>query len=167
MGKKVGYSNLMDGRELPKSDFHFEVLGDLDECSAAIALARSFSDDSEVKEVLKSIQKDLSMLMGQIAGAGLETDYFEARLDWIDALIADLKRAIVLPKAFILPGENKNEATLDSARAISRRAERSLTRLAEVTDTPVNSALQYLNRVSTVLYLYEIKAGNSINKVTQ
>jgi cob(I)alamin adenosyltransferase len=159
--KKVGYSSLMDGRELPKSDFHFEVLGDLDECSAAIALARSFIDDAGVKEVLKTIQKDLSMLMGQVAGVGLEADYVQKRLTWIEALIADLKRSSILPKGFILPGENKNEALLDSARSISRRAERSFARLAEASNEDNNACLQYLNRVSTLLYLFEIKAGDS------
>ena len=162
--KKVGYSSLMDGRELPKSDFHFEVLGDLDECSAAIALARSFIDNAGVTEVLKTIQKDLSMLMGQVAGAGLEADYLQKRLAWIEALITGLKQSLELPTAFILPGGNNNEALLDNARAISRRAERSFARLAETTHKDNNAGLQYLNRLSTLLYLFEIKVGNSTDK---
>ena len=61
MVKKVGFASLMDGVELPKSDFHFEVLGDLDECSAVLALARSNSDDVEVNAALKTMHKKTSL----------------------------------------------------------------------------------------------------------
>ena len=165
MAKRVGFSSLMDGEELPKSDLHFEVLGDLDECSAALALARSSSNDYEVNTTLKAIQKDISWLMGLIAGATLEESIFNERLDWIEGMIMDLKQSLVMPKNFILTGETRAEATLDFARAVARRAERSLNRLAESTQAPDKAALQYLNRISTVLYLFEIKTRNAAGKV--
>ncbi len=160
MKKRVGFSNLIDGKELPKSDYHFEVLGNLDECSAALALVRSYCDNDEDKKVFKAIQKDLSLLMGQIAGVAFEEDFFDERLVWIEALISDLKQSVTLPKGFILPGENKTEAHLDFARAIARRAERSLAHLVELKDLPDRTGLQYLNRISTVLYLYEVNVRN-------
>lgn len=161
MAKKVGFSSLMDGLELPKSDFHFKVLGDLDECSAALAMARSISNDFEVDASLKIIQADLSWLMGLVAGVSLEEDLINERLNWIEGLITDLKQSLVMPKGFMVTGETRAEAALDFARAVARRAERSLTQLAESTHKPDKAALQYLNRVSTVVYLFEIKTRNA------
>jgi ATP:cob(I)alamin adenosyltransferase len=156
--KHVGFSSLMDGKELPKSDFHFAVLGDLDECSSALALARSNSKDTEINASLKTMQKDLSLLMGLVAGVSVEEDIFSKRLDWIDGLISELKQSVVMPKGFIVPGETSTEAALDFARAVARRAERSLAHLVEAINEPDKSALQYLNRISTVLYLFELRA---------
>ena len=160
MVKKIGYSSLMDGTDLPKSDLHFQVLGDLDECSAALALARSVCKDAELNANLKAIQKDLSLLMGLIAGVAFDEDFFSDRLDWIEELITEFKQSVVMPKGFILPGETRTEAALDFARAVSRRAERSLTHLIETTNEPDKASLQYLNRISSLLYLYEIDTKN-------
>lgn len=161
MAKSIGFSSLMDSTKLPKSDFHFEVLGDLDECSAALALARSSGDDAEVNKVLKAIQIDLSMLMGVIAGVAVEASFFCERLVWIEGLIGELKQEVATPGSFIVPGETRAEASLDFARTVARRAERSLVRFLALTPDFDEAALQYLNLISTVLYLYEIKARNA------
>lgn len=41
-----GTSCLYNGKRLPKSDIHFEVLGTLDECNSYIGLSREFLSDS-------------------------------------------------------------------------------------------------------------------------
>ena len=41
-----GTSCLYNGKRLPKSDIHFEVLGTLDECNSFIGLSREFMSDS-------------------------------------------------------------------------------------------------------------------------
>jgi cob(I)alamin adenosyltransferase len=161
MVKKVGFSTLLDSVELTKSDLHFDVLGALDECSAALAVARSVSDDAETKAALKTMQQDLSKLMGAVAGVTVEETYFKDRLAWIEGIMGELKQGVVLPKGFIVPGENSSEAYLDLARTVARRAERTLTRFAETKTIFDSEALQYLNRISSVLYLYEIKARNA------
>ncbi len=161
MVKKIGFSSLIDGAELPKSDFHFEVLGDLDECSAAIAVARSHNEDAEVQAALKTVQEDLSLLMAMVAGIDVDESLMHERLTWIEGLISELKRIVEMPKAFIVPGETKTEAYLDYARAVTRRSERSLMCLEESTTKTDKTALQYLNRISSLLYLYEIKARST------
>ena len=77
------------------------------------------------------------MLMGMVAGVAVEEAIFSERLAWIEGLIGDLKRTAVMPKGFLVPGESQNEACLDLARAVARRAERSLTRLTESTNTEI------------------------------
>ncbi|MEA4813211.1 MAG: ATP:cob(I)alamin adenosyltransferase [Anaerolineaceae bacterium] len=160
MPKKIGYSSLADGAELSKSDFHFDVLGSIDECSAAIALAKSLHQEAGTRALLTEIQKDLSFIMGAVAGMQGGEAYFQERLTWIEGQIIGLKGVVVLPKAFILPGENSLEASLDLARTFARRAERALAKYAEAAAGFDQNALQYLNRVSTVLYLHELKSRN-------
>lgn len=160
MAKRVGFSSLINGMELPKSDLHFEVLGVLDECSAAMAVARSTSEDAETKEALKTMQQDLSSLMGLVAGVASTKSNFEERLVCIERTIVELKWKVSIPTGFIVPGETVSEANLDFARTVARRAERTLARFAELNLIFDPIALQYLNRVSTLLYLYELKARN-------
>jgi len=160
MAKRVGFASLMDGMELPKGDLHFEVLGVLDECSAAMAVARSTSEDAVAKEAIKTMQQDLSGLMGLVSGVASKNSSFEERLVWIERTIAELEGKVSAPKGFIVPGENVSEANLDFARTVARRAERTLARFAELNLIFDPIAVQYLNRVSTLLYLYELKARN-------
>ena len=160
MARRVGFSSLINGMELPKGDLHFEVLGVLDECSAVMAVARSTSEDAEAKEALKTIQQDLSSLLGLVAGVDSKKSNFGERLVWIERTIAELEGKVSAPKGFIVPGENVSEAHLDFARTVARRAERTLARFAEVDSNFDPTALQYLNRVSTLLYFYELKARN-------
>ena len=66
----------------------------------------------------------------------------------IDALNKNLSTL----QSFILPGGSKSAAHIHAARAIARRAERSLIALAE--SEAVNQfALQYLNRLSDLLFV--------------
>ena len=162
MARRVGFSSLMNGVELPKGDLHFEVLGALDESSAAIAMARSTSKDVETNGVLKTIQEDLSNLMGLVAGVAPSNTIFSDRLVWIERTITEVKKRVSIPKGFIVPGENTCEASLDLARTVARRAERTLTRFAESGSNVDLAALQYLNRVSTLLYFFELNARNSV-----
>jgi len=161
MAKRVGFSSLLNGMELPKSDLHFEVLGVLDECSAAMAMTRCTSEDAETKGALKTMQEDLSSLMGLVAGVASTKSNFEERLVWIERTIVELKGKVSAPMGFIVPGESVSEANLDFARTVARRAERTLARFAELNLIFDPIALQYLNRVSTLLYLYELKARNA------
>jgi cob(I)alamin adenosyltransferase len=52
---------------LKKFDLRFETLGSLDETSAALGLARGLSGNTQVKEILLHVQRDLSAMMGEVA----------------------------------------------------------------------------------------------------
>jgi len=158
MVKKPGYTTLIDGQQISKTDLHFEALGSLDEASAAMAMAKSLGKSTGYKNTLTSLQQDFSFLMGLVAGMQANPQHFEGRLGWIEALIAQLKESIKMPGRFIFAGENQLEASLDVARTAVRRAERITLRFAETTSGFDANALQYLNRASTLLYLLELAA---------
>src|SRR5690242_15408471 len=59
----------MYGRRVPKSHPRVEAYGVVDELNAALGLARASGEDSFVRENLFLIQKDLVILMGEMATA--------------------------------------------------------------------------------------------------
>ncbi len=71
-----------------------------------------------------------------------------------------------MPEEFIVPGDSAAGAALSLARAVVRRAER---RVAELFDRKeiINPALQqYLNRLSSLLFVLELIENRAAGKDT-
>ena len=128
-----GTTGLYFGGRVPKSSDPIEVNGAVDEAQAAIGWARALQgSDSELNKVLIHIERDLWVLMAEVAtlpenrskltpGKSLVTAAMVAQLEsQIDAYSA----LIEIPKEFIVPGANQASASLDVARTVVRRAER-------------------------------------------
>ena len=151
-----GYSDLINEHGVSKGDERFDVLGALDEASAAIGLAKSYCADEVDRQRLEGSQRDLSLIMGVIAGFGGGASV-QQRLDLLEQEMTVLKRVILNPRKFILPGSTTLSAAFSVARTVVRRAERDTVRLAQ-SQGPIDDAiLQYLNRLSTLCYLLELK----------
>jgi cob(I)alamin adenosyltransferase len=58
-----------------------------------------------------------------------------------------------MPKAFIVPGDSVSGATLEVARTVVRRAERLVARLTHEGELRDDTALKYLNRLSSLLFV--------------
>ncbi|MDQ2824907.1 MAG: ATP:cob(I)alamin adenosyltransferase, partial [Verrucomicrobiota bacterium] len=69
-----GETSLMYGRRVPKNDPRVEAYGSVDELSAALGLARAFCQDSFVSEQILAAQKDLIVVMGELATAREDID---------------------------------------------------------------------------------------------
>lgn len=131
------------------------AIGDVDEANAAIGCAIAALDAGELRDRLTTIQNDLFDLgadvatSGEIAGAlRIIPSQVERLESEIDVMNADLKPL----ESFILPSGPAAVAALHLARAITRRAERSIVALNEV--EPLNPpALAYLNRLSDFLFV--------------
>lgn len=147
-----GSTGMADGRRLPKDHPRVVAMGDLDELNSLIGLLlASDFDDTELAADLLAVQHDLFDLGGELsmpeasllpAGA---TDRLEAVIDRINANLPPLKE-------FVLPGGNLAAAQCHQARAVCRRAERSLVALGEV--EPVSATLRaYVNRLSDLLFV--------------
>lgn len=155
-----GSSSLFDGERLPKSSLEFELIGSLDEVTALIGLAVSFSGDDKITAILKQIQKELSSLMGIIAGA--EEDLPASRFNLPEAIhtlekwIDDYGRNLDNPHGFIFSGSTTMGAALDVARAGIRRSERTCVRYAEKNQGIDKNILAYLNRLSSLLFILRL-----------
>jgi cob(I)alamin adenosyltransferase len=64
-----GITGLMYNRRVPKCDPRVEAYGAVDELNAAIGLARAATGEGLVQEQLVAVQKDLVLLMGELATA--------------------------------------------------------------------------------------------------
>jgi cob(I)alamin adenosyltransferase len=70
----------------------------------------------------------------------------------LDGLVARLEELKISFDGWATPGANVSSATLDVARTVCRRAERSVAQLVAAATTD-ELALRYLNRLSDVLWL--------------
>ena len=149
----------MYGRRLSKADPRVDAYGCVDELTAALGLARSIATDKFISDKILAAQKDLIVVMGELATAPGDRERYvkdgfqlttAAMVDRISAVIFDLEKDKTLyPKDWVIPGKNPASAGLDLARTTCRRAER---RVAAATDTNPE-ILRYLNRLSDLCWI--------------
>lgn len=148
----TGQTGLGDGSRVAKNHPRIAVLGDIDELNSSLGLLVSEDLPEPLREALQIIQSDLFDLGGElcIPGHQLLRDAQVGRLEeWIARDNADLPPL----KEFILPGGNRAAAQTHFARAVCRRAERSLVNLG--TQEAVGERPRiYLNRLSDLLFIW-------------
>jgi len=132
-----GFTTLLGGKTVAKSDPIVDALGDLDECIAAIGLARAHLKDKNMQEDLIVIQKNLSALAAHPENK-IDAQDLEQKIDAMQSKLEPLDR-------FIFPGTHPISAALHFARTVVRRLERKFVSL----DLP-NA---YLNRLSDYLFV--------------
>jgi len=163
-----GDTGLIGGARVSKADVRVEAYGTVDELGAALGFARSICEDAEVRELAKSIQRELFTVAGAIAspegGCESKTTYVTAEM--VESLTSHVNRIEAtegILSDWSLPGEHAAAAAFDLARTVCRRAERCVVRLAE-TGAEVNEhVVPYLNRLSDLIWLMgrllELRAG--------
>ncbi len=157
-----GTTALMYGRRVPKNHPRVEAYGTVDELNAALGLARATVREDFLRENLLALQKDLVVLMGELAvlpedlsryvkdGYSVVAPAMAAKLD---ALVRDIEAQNVSFKGWATPGATSASATLDVARTVCRRAERRVCALQEAGELKNAETLIYLNRLSDLLWL--------------
>ena len=152
----------MYNRRVSKTHPRIEACGAVDELNSAIGVARAAASAEFVTVKLLAIQKELVMLMGELAtaredaerylkdGYGVITPEMASTLEnWI----REIEAQKISFKGWATPGATPAAAALDLARSISRRAERRVQELLESGDIEKRLLQVYLNRVSDLLWL--------------
>jgi cob(I)alamin adenosyltransferase len=156
-----GTTGLLYGGRIPKDDLLTEAYGTTDEAVAALGLARSLTEDTEIASTLLSVQRELFVVGADLATDPRSRDRLEAgvslvtsdMVERVEAQIDSLVERRPLPQVFIVPGTNPASAAVDLARSIVRRAERAVVTL-ERADRAVNPEVRrYLNRLSDLLFV--------------
>ena len=158
-----GETSLMYGWRVSKSDPRVDAYGCVDELTAALGLARSISIEKFLSEEILAAQKDLIVVMGELATTPQDRERYvkagfhlttAAMVDRITAVIVDLEKDKSLyPKDWVIPGGTSVSAALDFARATCRRAERHIA-VFMANDKDFNpEILRYLNRLSDLLWV--------------
>ena len=165
-----GTTSLLYGQRVPKNHPQIEALGALDELNAAIGLVRVSWPPGRNAGEFECIQRDLVALMGEVSCAEVDAARYadskfakigEPALARIDAAVAAVEARQPEFAGWATPGANPAAAALDLARTAARRAERRLVDLAIHGRILRPLLLQYLNRVSDLLWLAAREAEKS------
>jgi len=152
-----GTTGLLYGGRVRKDDPLPTAYGDVDEAQAAIGLARAGTGEgSELDELLISLERDLWVLMAELATAPDNRDKLTAGTSLVDGgmvvrleeVIDDVSGRFEAPTEFVVPGQNLLSAQLDVARTVVRRAER----VALAAAAEASLVGPYLNRLSDLLW---------------
>ena len=158
----TGSTGLMYNRRVSKCHPRVEAYGAVDELNTAMGLARATAQHDFVARNLLAIQKDLVIVMGELAtqiedlpryakdGFTMASRDLTGKLD---QLVAEIEAQKVSFQGWATPGANLNSAALDLARTACRRAERRVCALQESNQLQNPEIIIYLNRLSDTLWL--------------
>ncbi len=146
-----GTTTLLGAGRLSKDDVRIALLGDVDEASASLGLARAEADDGEIKELLLELQRLLYRVMGDVAMPKEENIVGPEDVWRVDEALEGWRARTRIPNEFVVPGESKLGALLDFTRSVVRRAERSMVTSGLAHNHP--HALAAVNRLSDVLFV--------------
>lgn len=148
-----GTTGLGDGSRVSKTDLRMHAIGDVDELNSFIGVLRAALDADDTEQALLSaMQHHLFDLGGELAVPGFEL-VTEDHLSTIESHSARLNEDLPPLKEFILPGGTAAASHCHVARAVARRAERSVIALRERDESVRAECQQYLNRASDVLFI--------------
>ncbi len=163
-----GFTALVGGRRVSKTDLHVEAYGTVDELNSVLGILRTLIDQLEDTggRLVRDSREDLHRLQNRLFDIGsiLATpggSHYEGmpRVDeediaWlerrIDAMNAELKPL----DSFALPGGGMLNAHAHLARTVCRRLERVLWRAQETAHDVPAAVLRFANRLSDYLFVY-------------
>ena len=159
-----GTTAIMFGRRVSKTDPRVAANGAVDELNAALGTARATIADPFITEKILVIQRELVVLMGELAVLPEDRDRYvaggfqfieAAAVDRLTAHIDDLeKNHRITYEGWATPGATPGSAALDVARTVCRRAEREVVKLRETSVALNPEIVRYLNRLSDLCWLW-------------
>lgn len=151
----AGETGLWGGQRVAKDTLRVQAYGTVDECNAAIGVARANLLDPTLDALLAEVQNQLFVVGSDLASpdpAARVPRISSAEIDQLESAIDDLEAGLAPLRQFILPGGNLAAAHLHLARTICRRAERNVVSLAH--EEPLSDSIaMYLNRLSDFLFV--------------
>jgi cob(I)alamin adenosyltransferase len=157
-----GTTALVDGSRIAKTDSRLAAYADTDEANCAIGAAVTLGQlPAEMTALLGRIQNELFDVGADLANpvSAEPPAYPQLRVDesYVTALESACdayNAALPVLRSFVLPGGTPGAALLHTARAVTRRAERSA--WAAVRDYGESVSVwpaKYLNRLSDLLFI--------------
>ncbi|MEM3422874.1 MAG: cob(I)yrinic acid a,c-diamide adenosyltransferase [Candidatus Bilamarchaeaceae archaeon] len=147
-----GDTVILSGRTVRKDDPLVEATGTIDELNAALGVVIAFTDDSEFKEILSSVQKDLFVIGAELVSEKTTKRITPAKTEFLERKIDEIEPKLERLTHFIIPGGSKTAAVLHLARTICRRAERRV--VSASSHNKINPEIvKYLNRLSDLLFI--------------
>ena len=161
-----GTTSLLYGQRVPKDHPQIEALGACDELNVALGMAKSLlpsgAGETAVRGLILRMQRSLVALMGEVACAESDAERYAASkferitpadLACLDEALAMLEAKGLRFDGWATPGATPLAAAFDFARTTARRAERRLSGLSAQGRSLRPVVIQFINRVSDVLWL--------------
>lgn len=155
-----GQSKNYSSEAFDKDDVLFETLGTNDELSAVLGLAYHYTHCDLIKVIQRTLQ-DINSLIA--TNRSLHEERYQSlrqiTSDDVTFLETETQRYLdlkPLEPRFVLPGSEatKDNAYLDLARVVARRAERQLVRFIKANlRVDLEVSLMYMNRLSDLLFV--------------
>lgn len=164
-----GLTRLGGGTQISKAEARVEAYGAIDELNTIIGLARAQCDDAQLRTDIRAIQREL-FAVGSAISTKPESknpvpEITKEMVARLDALVERFEAEPGILRDWSIPGEFAGSAPFDVARAVCRRAERAAVRYVTGGGLVQPTVLEYLNRLSDVLWLCArvIEARNGID----
>ena len=130
-----GRTSLLGKQKVSKGSHRIDLLGELDEFTSALGLARAHSELEASRSILLAVQRDVYVLMAELAATGKAEGSGEGldaeRVKWLESQISRMTATVKTPDGFIVPGDTPAGAALDLARTVARRVERRVVRQSD------------------------------------
>jgi|ETN02SMinimDraft_2_1059926.scaffolds.fasta_scaffold56654_2 cob(I)alamin adenosyltransferase len=147
-----GETSLRGDLRVLKDDIRIEVIGDVDEANSAIGFARSLGLGSFLDSVFERVQRELFDLGADLALVDRDKQRLtDKNVEKLELDINELAKSLPKISKFIVPSGTPSISSLHVARTIVRRAERHTISMNR--KFPMNYAIMYLNRLSSLLYV--------------
>lgn len=151
-GGDKGTTALGTGARVAKDDPRVELYGTLDECQAALGLARAACGSPGTAEKIFFIEDYLFGAMAYFAECDFPAPDPKIIENMTDRISEDIKDGF----SFVRPGDSACGAALHLARTIARRAERVATPLFRDGVIDEKSYI-FLNRLSDLIYILSLR----------
>jgi cob(I)alamin adenosyltransferase len=146
-----GTTGLASGSRVAKDALRMDAIGDVDELNSTLGALLAEDIPEELHAQLTAVQHDLFDLGGELSLPG-HAIINEAHVERLERDLEALNERLPPLAEFVLPGGTRAAAAAHVARAVCRRAERSLVTLSR--DEPLSPLiLQYVNRLSDLLFV--------------
>jgi cob(I)alamin adenosyltransferase len=157
-----GTTSLWYGGRVPKHHGRTSAYGALDEACSQLGAARALCgpEQADLAADILRLQDDIFVAGAELATAPEAAERLEDGVSrTTEEMVAELEAAIDrymaevdLPPKFVIPGGNPLSAQLDVARTVIRRAERSISALAEAHELASETVIHFVNRASDLAY---------------
>ncbi|HHP7242672.1 MAG TPA: cob(I)yrinic acid a,c-diamide adenosyltransferase [Cyclobacteriaceae bacterium] len=152
-----GYTSLLGGTKVAKSNVRIEAYGTVDELNAYLGWIRDKSVNASRKKDIIRIQENLFVIGSHLAKDKEDLKmalpaFNPEEIAYIEKLIDQMEDSLPVMTNFILPGGKEEVSLCHVARCVCRRAERSVVRLND--EEAINpNFLVFLNRLSDYLFI--------------
>lgn len=163
----TGETSLIGGTRVAKYHIRVEAYGTVDELNVCIGLVADQPIAEKYKNILRQIQFTLFTVGASLASDPdtsnmVIPDLNEPDIAMLENEIDQMESELTPLKNFILPGGHTTVSYCHLARVVCRRAERTVTSLADTSEIhPL--VIKFLNRLSDYLFVLARKLSKDLN----